>query len=287
MAKTPEEGFQILLDRLTPSATESAAAISHRASIEACLKTAHGMTSFFRSGSYGFGTSVSGHSDIDYFAVFPADRLRPSSTETLTLVASALQTRFPLSGVHVDAPAIVIPFGTGLSERHEIIPVHDIGTTAAGHRMYGMPDRVGGWIKASPDAASAWINAADTKLYGKVKPLIRLAKAWKYYNGVPIRSFYLELRTVQFALTQSAILYRYDMKSVLDALAANLPAISEPETGDTIYVCYTNELNAVQTAIKSALSWAAYARAEEDSSRTAAAFAGWDRVFNGKFPGYY
>lgn len=287
MAKTPEEGFQTLLGWLTPTATESNSAASHRTSIDTCLKSNHGMTGFFRSGSYGFGTSVSGYSDVDYFAVFPANRLHTSSVDSLNTIASTLRIRFPQSGVYVDAPAIVIPFGTTRAERHEIIPAHEIGTTPAGRKIYGMPNRVGGWMQASPDASGAWINAADVKLGGKVKPLIRFAKAWKYYNDVPIRSFYLELRAVQFALTQTTILYRYDMKSLLDSLNANLPAVAEPETGSTVYVCYDHELGAVQTAIKTALAWANNARSEEDAHRAVQAFNSWDRVFAGQFPGYY
>jgi hypothetical protein len=287
MAKTPEEGFEVLLGRLTPSTTESNAAASHRTSIDACLRSNHGMTGFFRSGSYGFGTSISGYSDVDYFAVFPAQRLHTSSTDSLSAVGSTLRTRFPQSGVHVDAPAIVIPFGTTRAERHEIIPVYEIGTTPAGRKMYGMPDRVGGWMQASPDASGAWINGADATLNGKVKPLIRFAKAWKYYNNVPIRSFYLELRTVQFALTQTTILYRYDMRGLLASLQAGLPNVSEPEMGNTVYPCYTTEFTTVQTAVKIALAWANNARSEEDAGRTAQAFNSWDRVFAGQFPGYY
>ena len=287
MAKTPEEGFEALLGRLTPSTTESNAAASHRGSIDACLRSNHGMTGFFRSGSYGFGTSVSGYSDVDYFAVFPANRLYSSSTDSLNTIASTLRDRFPQSGVHVDAPAIVIPFGSTRAERHEIIPVHEIGATSAGRKTYGMPDRVGGWMQASPDASGAWINAADATLSGKVKPLIRFAKAWKYYNNVPIRSFYLELRTVQFALTQTTILYRYDMRSLLASLDGGLPNVSEPEMGNIVYPCYTTEFNAVQTAVKTALAWANNARSEEDAGRTAQAINSWDRVFAGQFPGYY
>ena len=287
MAKTPEEGFQTLLGRLTPTMTESIAAVSHRASIEASLKTNHGMTSFFRSGSYGFGTSISRYSDVDYFAVFPANRLHTSSTDSLNTIANTFQNRFPQSGVHVDAPAIVIPFGTSRAERHEIIPVHEIGATSMGRKIYGMPDRGGGWMRASPDASVAWINSADAKLSGKVKPLIRFAKAWKYYNSVPIRSFYLELRTVQFAITQNTILYRYDMRSLLAALSESLLNISEPETANVVYPCYHHEIGTVKTAATIALGWATNAISEEGAGRIPQAFNSWDRAFAGQFPGYY
>ena len=287
MARTVDEGFSDLLSRLTPSTTESSAAASHRASVEACLKTNHGLTRLFRSGSFGFGTSVSGYSDVDYFAVFPGDRLHQSSTDSLTQIASSLRTRFPNTGVMVDAPAIVVPFGSTRSEKHEIIPAHYIGQTAAKHDSFGIPDRVGGWMRASPDAMAAWVNAADKKLSGKVKPLIRLMKAWKYYCDVPIRSYFLELRTVEWALTQSTIIYRYDVKSTLAHLSNNLGTIAEPETGDTVYVCFTTELAAVKSKIANAYDWAAYALSEEAAGRVTNAFNAWDHVFGSNFPAYY
>ncbi len=63
MPRTVDEGFRDFLPSLTPSSLESAAAKTHRASIEACLKTNFGLKRFFRVGSFGNGTSISGHSD--------------------------------------------------------------------------------------------------------------------------------------------------------------------------------------------------------------------------------
>jgi hypothetical protein len=92
---------------------------------------------------------------------------------------------------------------------------------------------------------------------------------------------------VQFALTQQAILYRYDIRSLLASLDAGLPNVSEPEMGNIVYPCYTTEFSAVQTAIRTSLGWANNARSEEDALRMAQAFNSWDRVFAGQFPGYH
>jgi len=66
MPRTVDEGFRDFLTKLTPSATESQAARSHRASIEARLKTDFGLRRFVRIGLFGNGTSISGYSDVDY-----------------------------------------------------------------------------------------------------------------------------------------------------------------------------------------------------------------------------
>jgi len=71
MTKTIDKGFRIFHTWLTPTATETAAATRHRASIEACLKANFEIKRFFRTGSFGNGTSIRGFSDVDYFASIP------------------------------------------------------------------------------------------------------------------------------------------------------------------------------------------------------------------------
>src|SRR6266851_402302 len=102
MAKTVDDAFNELISRLTPTGSETATAASHRGSIEECLRTNFGMTSFFRSGSFGYGTSVSGYSDVDYFAVIPSARLQQNSDASLAQIQIALQRRFPNTRAHVD-----------------------------------------------------------------------------------------------------------------------------------------------------------------------------------------
>src|SRR5689334_6790916 len=102
MPRTIDEGFRDFLIRLTPTPTESEAAKYHRASIEQCLENNFGLRRFFRSGSFGNGTSISGYSDVDYFASIPSERLKRNSSITLSEIRAALDTRFPRTGVHVD-----------------------------------------------------------------------------------------------------------------------------------------------------------------------------------------
>jgi hypothetical protein len=86
MATTVEEGFRIFHQRLTPTATETAAAKSHRATIEACLKNNFEITRFFRTGSFGNGTSVRNFSDVDYFASIPNRHLISSTRKDAPLI---------------------------------------------------------------------------------------------------------------------------------------------------------------------------------------------------------
>ena len=288
MATTVDDAFTQFCSRLTPSTTETTAAASHRVSLEQVLRSNFGMTNFFRSGSFGYGTSVSGYSDVDYFAVVPPDRLHQNSADSLRAFETVLQTRFPNTGVFVDAPAVVTPFGTSRSERHEIIPAHAI-QSAIGYKTYGIPDRAGGWLISSPEAYAAYVDRIDQRLGGKVKNLIRLVKAWKYYTNTPMRSFYLEMRVAEFAATQSSIVYRFDVAGALKYLSdIGLANMADPcGLSGTIYACFTSEMPTALANLRTAASSAAAAQTAQLANQTATAFQHWDRVYANQFPGYY
>src|SRR5205823_6718729 len=112
--------------------------------IEACIKNEFGLNRFFRTGSFGNGTSVSGYSDVDYFASIPREQLKANSAVTLSELKNALEARFPSTGVRIDGPAVVVPFGTDVSETTEIVPV-DYLRKESGESLYDMPDGSGGW----------------------------------------------------------------------------------------------------------------------------------------------
>ena len=121
---TINEGFNTLLAKLTPSRTETTAVASHRNSIKTCLVSNYSITNYFRSGSFGNGTSINGFSDVDYFAVFPADKLYKDSNYSLRKVRDTLNTRFSSTNVKVDDPTVVCPFGTLAAETTEIVPCY-------------------------------------------------------------------------------------------------------------------------------------------------------------------
>jgi len=45
-----------------------------------------------------------------------------------------------------------------------------------------------------------------------MKPLIRFVKAWKYYNNVPVSSYFLEMKVAKYASNEETILYLIDLK---------------------------------------------------------------------------
>jgi Second Messenger Oligonucleotide or Dinucleotide Synthetase domain len=287
MPRTVEEAFDVLVERLKPTEAETNAAKSHRESIDACLRSKFGMTSMFRSGSFGHGTSVSGYSDIDYFAVIPSNNLSDTSDYSLQKLKDALKERFPsTAGIAVSSPVVMVPFGGGaVGERHEIAPAYANGSKN-GFSVYGIPNRANGWMNASPTAHNAWVNGINDKLDKKVKQLIRLVKYWNYLNGGEIRSFYLELRTTEFAYTQSSILYRYDVKSVFSALVnKGLAAMQDPQgISGLVYPCTDAVKPSALSKATTAQTRAQKAMDAESAGNMDDAFYWWNMVFNSKFP---
>jgi hypothetical protein len=290
MPRTIDEGFRDFLARLTPSATESAAASTHRASIETRLKNDFGLLRFFRTGSFGNGTSISGYSDVDYFASLPHDQLTRSSNYNLTRVRNALDLRFPYTGVRVNCPAVQVPFGTTQSEITEVVPAKFVCKSDAGHYVYDIPDCSDGWMRASPEAHNAYVRQQDERLGRKVKPLIRFIKAWKYFRQVPISSFYLELRVAKYAEGESAIVYGIDVMCVLRRLYDNnLAAIQDPMgVSGYIYPCTSDvKLGDARSKLSTAVGRAENAYAAEQAFKIDDAFSSWRLLYNYEFPSYY
>lgn len=288
MPRTIDEGFRDFLTNLTPTSAETQAAKNHRASIEACLKNNFGLKRFTRIGSFGNATSISGYSDVDYLACLPTDQLKESSTTSLTNVRNALYTRFPNTGVRVSCPAVVVPFGTASSETTEVVPA-DYLRENNGYSLYDIAACDGTWMKASPDAHNHYVRKVDQKLGGKVKPLIRFIKAWKYYQQVPISSFYLELRVAKYADGESSIVYDIDVNNIFSLLKkCDLASLQDP-MGISGYIsacktdiAYSDALSKLNTAVTRSQK----AREAAVNENISDAFYWWRLLYNNQFPTY-
>jgi len=289
MVTTVDNGFRDFLARLTATPTQSDAVKSHRASIEACLKEHYGLQNFFRSGSFGNGTSIRNYSDTDYFASIGPDYQRPKSDNMLRAVRDTLDTRFPRTGVRVCTPAVLVPFGNTIAESTEVIPGYYVGLHENEHKIYKIAGGDGGWVRSSPSAHNAYVKAIDDKFDGKVKALIRFIKAWKYMRNVPVLSFYLEMRVAKYASGETSIVYSYDVKRILKQLLDLELASMQDPVGISGYIepCGSethkaDALSKLETAVKRAEK----ALEEAKADKAKAAFEQWDLVFDGNFPAY-
>lgn len=290
MPRTIDEGFRDFLRTLTPSGTESDAAKRHRASIESCLKNNFGLRRFFRTGSFGNGTSISGYSDVDYFASIPSEELSQSSSYTLTKVRDALDYRFPFTSARVNCPSVEVPFGTDAQETTEVVPADYMGKANGGHLVYEIPDCSGGWMRSSPDAHNTYVRNIDEELNCKVKPLVRFIKAWKYFKQAPISSFYLELRVAKYAQDEPSIVYSIDVRRIFSLLYdKDLADIRDPMgISGHIPACATDaKYRDARSKLLTASVRADKAREAEEDGNIKDAFHWWNLLYDGNFPSYY
>jgi hypothetical protein len=289
MAKTVGDAFSTFHGWLTPSDGETAAATSHRKSLYDCLDAHFDLRRFFRTGSFGNGTSISRYSDVDYFASIPRERLKQNSGSTLREVRDVLDARFPRTGVRVATPAVLVPFGSDRSEWTEVVPA-DFIRKEDDASVYEIADGGGGWMRSSPEIHNRYVAAVNKKLDFKVKPLIRFVKAWKYYANAPISSFYLELRIAKYAAQENSIVYSIDVKNVFKLLLDNeLASVIDPK-GISGYVQACSSSSGKDDALSkldTAYSRAAKARDAERADKISTAFDWWDKVFFDHFPSYY
>ncbi|MBX3480823.1 MAG: nucleotidyltransferase [Caulobacter sp.] len=288
MAKTVDEAFTLFLSWMISSETENSKASSHRASIEACLKSNFGMSSLFRAGSYGHGTSVSGYSDVDYFAVIPANNLSSNSSTALRALKDALAKRFPNTDVWVDSPAVAVQFGTEKWERHEITPAYFIERVQE-FNVYGMPNRYGDWMKSSPTGLNTYTNIQNDRLSKKAKHLVRLIKSWNYNCSAGLRSIYIELRVAEYLSGESSVIYPIDTLRALRHLQSKeLASMRDPlGLGANIYPCSDAVKPGALSKLNSAVARATKAIDADRQGDTALAFEWWDKLFNYAFPSHY
>jgi hypothetical protein len=290
MAKTLEQGFETFLGWLIPLNSEHDKAKSHKDSVKSCMENNFKCHTFFETGSFGNSTGVRHYSDTDYFAACPSKEVFTDSSYTLRKVKEALQKTFwKTENIEVKTPAVQIPFGTYSSETLEVTPCtfNGLVSTPVGEKAsYDIADFNGGWIKSSPPAHKAYVKREDERLKGKLKPLIQLVKAWKFYNNVPITSFYLELRVTKYAEGEKSIVYDIDLKRIMTHLnSIDLASIQDPMgISGLVPACSTDaKKQDASSKLSTGLSRAekAYEYRESDLDKC---FYWWDMFFNNKFP---
>jgi hypothetical protein len=291
MAKTLDEGFQTFIGWLSPLYSEREKSTKHKDTVYSCLTNNFDCSRLFETGSFGNGTGVRHYSDTDYFAVIPEKKLHQNSSTTLRKVKESLQTTFwSTNGIAVSCPAVKIPFGTYKSEELEVTPCCTKGlseTILGNFRRYEIPNCEDGWMFSSPKAHNEYVELHDKRLNRKLKPLIQLIKAWKYYNNVPIISFYLELRITKYSETENCIIYDIDVKNILKKLQNNeLASIRDPMgISGLIPSCKSlTQKKSALSKLNTAVSRAEKAASAKSKENIDDAFYWWDLLFDSRFP---
>lgn len=215
MSVTAISTLESLIRRMTPDAAARSAAAKHRKEIEECLMYDLGIIRMRETGSWHHWTALDGVSDVDYFVLMRGTRPSASATALEELRAS-LSRGIPGAYVAIDRPAVRLRYFED-GPAVEVTPAYIRDTDD-----YDIPDPDGtGWIRSNPAVHLEYVDRAQRETYGRAKGLIRLVKTWKSRNNVPLSSFYLEMRTAQYALNNKPIIYDWDLSNFFKSLASS------------------------------------------------------------------
>lgn len=286
MVRSVSEGFTEFLSRLTPTTSERQAAARHRGSVESTIKANFGAIRFYQAGSFRHGTGVRRHADIDLLAWLPYTTQPADSWSALSNMERVLSSTFWATEVRISRPAVVVDFASG-AERWEVIPGYTTGKD--GIFEIPSPESGGGWIETAPDAHFEFVNTANDRggVAGGAKSLARLLKAWKYYNAVPISSFYLELSAARYMNTQSSFVPIFDLAFVFDRLYdSGLASFADPSnTGGRIEATSsTTNLTKAKEMVLTATARSTLAMEAHVANRTDDAFTYLRMLYDNKFP---
>jgi hypothetical protein len=281
------EGFDVFFRRLTSTEAERQAAAGHRQSVEAAIKDALTVRTFRQTGSFWHGTGVRFHCDVDLLVSI--GNPRPASSDTaLTWIKNALLKRFPKTPIYVSRPAVVVDFAGG-NQKWEVIPAFNNGSGGTRVDVYDIPAASSGWIDSAPVEHIKYVSEVNdtAAIRGGAKKLSRVAKAWKYYNDVPISSFYLEMRAAEHMKTQNNFIPVWDLSLYLEGLEGHrLAAMTDPKhVAGRFYPCSSVAKKAeALLKLTAAATRARKAHEANNNGKTDEAFRYLNLLFNGHFP---
>lgn len=204
---------------LAPVQFDRTVATKRKEGLENYLSTASIKSDYlFESGSWTHGTGIAAKSDVDYMAWI--DSARPSlPSSALTRLRQVIDdtSNLDVYRVRTSSPVVLVEFYTG--PHFEIVPAY-YQRSVGGTVVFWIPGRGDSWVLSAPEAHLDYVNAQNDRLRKKVKPLVRLIKAWKYFVDAPVSSFYLEMRTAEYAANESSILFDIDVPAVFRSITS-------------------------------------------------------------------
>lgn len=142
-------------------------------------------------------------------------------------------------------------------------------------------------MPTNPPYHKEYINDMDKRSSYKLKPVIRLIKAWNIANGHKIGSFHLELMTAQIHSGSTMRAYSVEVEYTLEQLASSIGSeCPDPWTSGVRVDRYLTDESrkVVKTLLKKDAERAEAAEDFRKEGKIEKAFELWSAVFNGMFP---
>lgn len=160
-------------------------------------------------GSYGRWTAIRGVSDLDMIYIMPAGKWETykdnKQYELLRDTKDAIKARYPSTEVKVDRLVVRVLY----KDFHiEVMPAFK---QEDGSFKYPDTAKGGTWKITKPQAELDEIRASDARKNGNLRPLCKMARAWKNKHGVAMGGLLID--TLAYNFLESTT--EYDDKSHL------------------------------------------------------------------------
>jgi len=290
MATTVVGAFDEFRSRLALTNNQNATALAHIKSIESFFETnfvLDSSTGVFYTGSFRRGTMVRWTRDVDIMASLSVNKYDPvygnDSSKFLYMVRDALNERFTSTKVSSKRVAIKLDFADITAD---VVPCF--------RRKGGgflMPDGSGNWRATYPGFHSTLMRKADEAKANRLKPLVKLLKAWNIANGHHLSSIHVELMVERMWRDDSVISSPYpaavaETLRVMPGWAANPFPDPWPDGRRIDADLSAADRNTAVNMLRQDAKNSAEAEQYRTSGQTQKAFEKWDAVFRHQFPAY-
>lgn len=244
--------------------------------------------SVFPIGSYDRGTICSGERDIDLMAPLKPygpskywDRYQHDSRSFLYWVRDELNDRYATTKVSSRQVCVKLDFTEIVTDVTPCFPRSGGG--------YLMPDGAKGWMSTNPPFHSSFMIDANRQHSSKLKPLVRLVKAWNIANGRSLRSFHLELMVEQlqrgYTIGANPEEVAYTLKTL--PTLVQQPFYDPWSSGVRVDSYLSSDgRDAVIRLLQDDATRAEKAEEYRNAGKIESAFERWNMVFNHQFPAY-
>lgn len=153
----------------------------------------------FLVGSWGKSTHIRPPRDVDVMFVLPQsvyDKYEKvygnKQSHLLQEVKRVLAANYPNTDMKADGQVVLVPFAT---YNVEVLPAFHYW-----QEIYRICDtnNGGGYKTVMPDSECKSVQTSNDESKGNTRDLIRMLKCWQDHCNVPMKSFWLELLTVEF-----------------------------------------------------------------------------------------
>ena len=281
--------FHELLEELAPVESTVNEDVARLKRLTKAIEGGYTVSGAQLMGSHKKGTAVRGVSDIDLFLLLRRDGVRwgkglVSSKTVLANCRQSIQDSLPYSTVRCDKSAVSVDIARA-THHIEVVPAFFDGV-AGGFARFRIPDGSGDWLLTAPLAHADWLRKANSDGGNRLKPVVRLLKAWAAARGgtQALSSYYVEsalgfANVVGGPWSYSEALYR--AFHCLTMLRCQPIADPMQVSDRPVRIARTDQqCQDIREYVDEAYERATQARHEESRGREAAALQRWRQVFN-------